>query len=632
MGMSIKKVFKFAVTTTLVLFICAAGFSIYTINNAPLEIFEDAVTRTEGKAQNTPITLERGSGTRVDLLRDYFLFSTGAGTFDQWYLELKKSVHKKNRNTIIFNKDISLPRPLLNECKRAYCFQKRLDFEKIPPIFWKGLIGIEDERFLLHKGIDPKSLARALIHDIMVMKLEQGGSTLTQQIVKNLFFTNEKRFSRKIKEMILAVYIESKFEKEKIIEAYLNEVIWGGKQGIKIKGLYAASLFYFSKKPDSIAPYEAAILISLLKGPNFYNPLGRDKRLRSRANLVYKKLALMNMFPPEEGELWTTKDWDKWIADLKNKQKDRPYRKNWWLSNNLDPSELGIYERYVLHSEITKIQKRITKKHKNKDIAVKVYIGDMKNLESNYFYYSKYERNWERAKSVERHTLGSTIKPLIYSLLVGLGSDMNDEVETGELAVKLKSGVWRPRESHKISEKFVTLKRALKLSYNRPIIRESLNRGMENVEKEMIKVFPDIKTPLEQYPAQLLGTVEVSLKRLFEIYRKFIIKDCKRSGESIVEMLSDPRETTIRKLVGKSFGELRFFGKTGTSNNGFDNWFIFYEGSRLGVIWVGLEGNRGGGDLKLYGGTTSFLIFKNFYLNSGKRFGEFMCKRSLLSH
>ena len=141
----------------------------------------------------------------------------------------------------------------------------------------------------------------------------------------------------------------------------------------------------------------------------------------------------------------------------------------------------------------------------------------------------------------------------------------------------------------------------------------------------MLKLFPNLNIPLEEYPAQLLGTVEITMEELFNIYRKFIIRDCTRDQQSVVKILSDPKETTIRRLVGEEFGNLRFFGKTGTSNNGFDNWFVFYEGTRLGVIWVGLEGDRSGKDLKLYGGTTSFKIFKDFYLNSGKRFGEFTC-------
>lgn len=632
MANSVKLALKATMILGALFFLFVVVFVAKTIFDAPLNIFDDIATTADDYSQEK-IVLLRGSGARLNQLENYFLFSNGKNQLEDWLEQNKKDVRKLNNKSVYIENDLKIPAPLKNDCPIVYCFQSRLRFENIPPIFWKGLIGIEDERFLSHQGIDFKSLLRAFIHDLKVMRLEQGGSTLTQQIVKNLFYSNEKKFSRKFKEMILAVYLESQYEKERILEAYFNEVIWGGKQGIKIKGLYAASLFYFSKKPDRISPYEAAILIALLKGPNFYNPLTREKRLRDRANLVYKKLVNMNLFPPEADENWDDRKWSTWINKLKNSQKGKPFRNNWWLSKNLEKGELGIYERYVLHSEIQKILTGINTKLEGRDIAVKAYFGDINKEDSTYFYYSKYERNWEKAKSEEKHILGSTIKPLIYSILVDLGSSMETEVETGTLELNLKSGVWKPREAHVIPEKFVTLNKALKLSYNRPLIREVISQSFHSVEEEMVKLFPDMKTPLAEYPAQLLGTVEVSLEQLYTIYKKFLIKECKKDeDESIAKILSNPKETTVRKLVGKEFGGLKFFHKTGTSNNGFDNWFIFYEGRRLGVIWVGLEGRREGKDLKLYGGTTSFRIFKNFYLFSGRRFGELECGEPLVTN
>lgn len=615
-----------------VFFLGILAFSAYTVVKAPIEIFENVVVKDEPDSLGTDkFYLETGTITNKSVLENYLLFSVYELGTEQWFKANSEKL-EINKNKVLIKDKIELPRPLNNECNLVYCFQKRIRFENIPPIFWKGLIGIEDERFLLHQGIDFKSLLRAFVHDVMVMRLEQGGSTLTQQIVKNLFYTNEKKFSRKIKEMIIAVYLESKFEKDAILQAYFNEVIWGGKQGIKIKGLYAASLFYFNKKPQEVSPYEAAILISLLKGPNFYNPLGKSERLRKRADLVFEKLVRMNLFPSSSGEKWEDSDWSNWLVGLKKRQKNKPFRSNWWLSKNLIKGELGIYERYVFHNSVRKTLKNIKERLPKKDIAVKAYFGDLKNKKQNYFYYSKYERNWERAEKEEKHTLGSTIKPLIYSMLIELGTKMDSEVETGPLTVKIKSGEWKPREAHKIAEPFISLSKALKLSYNRPLIRESINKGLDNVEKEMLKVFPSLILPLKEYPAQILGTVEVTMEELFNIYRKFIIRDCTRDKESVVKILSDPKQTTIRKLVGNEFGNLRFFGKTGTSNNGFDNWFVFYEGSRLGVLWVGLEGSRDEKDLKLYGGTTSFRIFKDFYLNSGKRFGEFNCSNLELTN
>lgn len=624
------KAFCFLIATAM---LAIGVFVAKTIIDAPLNIFEEFSKETKFTSDLKQPDFLPGSAVKIDQFKNYLLFSNERKNLKEWMEGNSKNIRKINSKQIVIEKKVDVPFPLNNDCQIVYCYQHRLGFENIPPIFWKGLIGIEDERFLLHKGVDFRSLLRALIHDIKVMRLEQGGSTLTQQIVKNLFYSNEKKFSRKIKEMILAVYLESKYEKEKILESYFNEVVWGGKQGIKIKGVFAASVFYFFKKPDKVEPYEAAILIALLKGPNYYNPLTRQERLRSRADLVYKKLVNMNLFPPENGEKWGDKKWKSWIEELKRKQKIKPYRNNWWLSQNIKKSELGLYEKYVLNSEVRDLLIKIKERLKKKDIAVKAYFGSLSDSTSRYFYYSKYERNWEKAKSVEKQTLGSTIKPLIYSYLVDLGSDMEKEVETGPLVLKLKSGEWKPREAHSIPEEWVTLRKSLQKSYNRPLIREVMNIGFEKVESEMKKWFPELKSPLAEYPSQLLGAVEISIDQLFSIYSDFIKKECGKNDEdNLVEMMSDPKETTVRKLVGRDFGGLKFFHKTGTSNNGFDNWFVFYEGDRLGVIWVGLEGSRNEKDLKLYGGTTSFKIFKNFYLQSGRRFGEMLCGESSLNN
>jgi penicillin-binding protein 1B len=196
----------------------------------------------------------------------------------------------------------------------------------------------------------------------------------------------------------------------------------------------------------------------------------------------------------------------------------------------------------------------------------------------------------------------------------------------------LKSGKWKPREAHKIADSEVTLKESLLLSYNRPVIRISDEIGFEKIEEEFLKFVPKLKKPLSEYPSQLLGAVELSVKELWSAYSQFIEKEClsindsnKKWEDTILYQMSDPETTTVRRLVGKQMGMQRFFGKTGTSNNGLDNWYVFFDGKYLGVIWVGLEGGRSGESLGLYGGTTSFRLYNSFMRNRGKRFSELSC-------
>ena len=145
--------------------------------------------------------------------------------------------HRTKSNINFVQKNIQLNYLLENNCVDINCYQSKMLFNRIPSTLWKGLMGIEDYRFLNHFGVDLFSIFRAIIVNLKSMKLKQGGSTITQQLVKNLYLSNEKTFLRKIKEAIISIYLEVNYSKENIIEAYFNEVYWGTFAGIKLKGL-----------------------------------------------------------------------------------------------------------------------------------------------------------------------------------------------------------------------------------------------------------------------------------------------------------------------------------------------------------------------------------------------------------
>lgn len=233
--------------------------------------------KIENAITDTPIILEDGSLVKNDELKSFYLFSGEKLNFEEFILENKQNTRiadsKELPGLLQINQNIEIKNVLKNDCKDVYCYQHYLTFDYIPSIFWKGLIAVEDQRYLEHFGIDFKSVFRAFVTNIRQHRFVQGGSTISQQLVKNIFLTNEKTFSRKLKEVVVSIYIENRYPKEKILEAYLNEIYWGALQGIRVKGVFAASLFYFGKKPIDITSYEGAILISLLKGPSFFHHL-----------------------------------------------------------------------------------------------------------------------------------------------------------------------------------------------------------------------------------------------------------------------------------------------------------------------------------------------------------------------
>ena len=258
------------------------GLFIYvktTLNETSIDLLEEKIQKSYDPYTTplSPIILDEGSLVKKEELQSFFLFTAEKNNFEEFMARSREggslSELRDISGILQVNQNIQFKNLLSNDCKELYCYQHYLPFEYIPSIFWKGLIGVEDQRYLDHFGVDLKSLFRAFVTNLKTLRYTQGGSTISQQLVKNLFFTNEKKFSRKIKEMIVSIYIETKFPKEKILEAYLNEVHWGALQGVKIKGVFAASLYYFGKKPADITSFEGAILIGLLKGPGYFHPL-----------------------------------------------------------------------------------------------------------------------------------------------------------------------------------------------------------------------------------------------------------------------------------------------------------------------------------------------------------------------
>lgn len=590
------------------------------------EVLTRSITKTEGNSSLAD-KLEAGSLVRSADLYTYLAFSA-----DDSLLFNESNRTTISKGIIAINEDLVLSPPFVNDCDELYCLQSRRPFREIPSMIWRGLIGIEDIRFLSHVGFDFKAIARAVVKDIMAFGFVEGGSTITQQLAKNLFLSSEKSIWRKLKELIVAVSIEVKFEKEEIIQAYLNEVYWGVLQGINVKGFHAASFLYFQKRPRDLEVYEATILVSLLKGPSFYHPIRNMERLKSRVSSVWKSLIDKNVIDSSEA-IWSDDQWSKWSEGLAKLEKkgERPLY-SWWLSTKIDNGPMEPFGKFVFIRGAESILAISKEKAPDTDLAVKAVVKSWseKTETKDYFqFYSKFERDRIIATTQERHQVGSTLKPLIYSELINLGYDLNSMVDTSEINLNLLSGKWSPQESHHVEEPEISIAEALRQSLNRPIIRLAKDVGFEKLEQKLLPKIPHLKTPLGQYPSQLLGAVEMSLEELALAYQGFFDEQCGEVGSGIINVLDDPNQTTIKRVVGKVMSQMRFFGKTGTTNGGRDNWFVFFDGRFISVIWVGQETERSGKSLPLYGSSTAFRILENYLLYRGKLFNDLHCVASL---
>jgi penicillin-binding protein 1B len=616
-----------------ILAIISSGYMYVVISELKLKIAETKISKS--KIIQTDSELEADSQIYKNQLESYLTF-TEEGISEPFLNErIENGDFEVNNNLISINKKTQLPKVEINQCERFRCVQFRKKFSEIPSSIWKGLLGTEDFRFLEHRGVDLFAIARAIVVDVIAMKFIQGGSTLTQQLVKNLFLTNEKKLSRKLKEMVYALYIENIMEKEEIITLYLNEVFWGSYQGIYLKGFHAASLAYFGKAPKFLNEFEATLLVSLLKGPNYYRPTKKIERLKNRTTAVFKRLQSLNLVTDSEQIFWSKARWQSFQSTFIKRNSEKDFYTYYLVSTNRE-SHLEPFEKLVLFSSMIKRKIVLKDRLNGADIGIKVLIANKSctgfDCEKIFTHYSKIEREKRRAMTEEFHQIGSLFKPIVYDSFIELGRSYDEEISTGPITLKLKSGDWSPKDYSKAKSTSVLLKTALQKSKNIPLIRVASEVGFDNLEKKLLPRIPKLQLPLAEYPAQLLGALELSVEEVFNTYNGFINDKCTQISdkslkfeETILHYMSVASETTISKLARNPLKSAYIFGKTGTTNHGLDNWYFAFDGKEVYVIWFGVESERNDHDLRISGATTSFMVFQDFINHRGKLISEILC-------
>lgn len=534
-------------------------------------------------------------------------------------------ISSRRKGKLNFTQDISFSGQTASSCE-FNCLHIKVNFDELSSLLWKGLVGIEDYRFFDHEGVDYKSILRAVLVDLKAMKIVQGGSTLTQQLVKNLFLTSEKKISRKLKELIYASYIEDKLSKDQIIMLYFNNVYWGSFQGIKLKGVQAASLAYFNKRASDLTSFESIILIGMLKGPYYYSPFKNLDRLKSRIDVVFKRLSQLKLIGAKSK--WSDKQWSNWHRILKVRNEGTSFRSFIQVKSN---SLLNIFEEFALYQSIAKVKKVMSSGFKGRDIGIKILLHSFEskdNKTKDFSFYSKTQRDLKAAISSEHHQVASILKPLIYNYFYINGMSPTDLVQTKKITLNLKSGNWSPKDSSRSSKEYVSLGEALRKSKNIPIVRLSQQAGFEKIQDHLLTYVPRLKLPLKEYPAQILGAVEMSMSEVKEMYKKFLTTNCIENlhNTKTVDILSDSKDSTLRKVATEKFKLLKIFAKTGTSNKAMDNWFIGFDSKELFIIWFGQETDKNNKRLIASGATSSFRVYQDFIFNRGKRINELICK------
>ncbi|MEO1245903.1 MAG: penicillin-binding protein 1B [Pseudomonadota bacterium] len=520
----------------------------------------------------------------------------------------------------------------------------------IPPLLIEALKAVEDRKFDRHHGLDLTAIVRAALVNLRHGEIRQGGSTLTQQLVKSYFLDGRKTFRRKFREAIMAVALELRYEKAALLHAYVNE-IYLGQQGTRaIHGFGLASEFYFAKRVNELAAHELALLVAIVKGPSFYDPRRQPERATERRNRVLDILAERGLldeqtaadarqqslgvtaragmalrYQPAYMDLVRAQLADDYSADDLATQGLRVF-------TNLDPTIQTTAERELAlglerlaetppsdaNLEETDAEVADASPLEGAVVVTRPQTGDVVALVGGG---DAVVSGFNRALDARR-PVGSLIKPLVYLAALESGeytlaSQLLDEA----LDVELPNGtVWSPQNFSLESHGEVSFVRALAESYNQATVRLGLDVGVEHVAALFERL--GLETAPAAYPSLLLGAVDLSPFEVAQLYNslanggdrvplravrsvtgadgqaltRYPLEIVPAAEPDAVYQLNQALVQAVERGTGRTAYRwlppgLTAAGKTGTSDDYKDSWFAGFTQDHLAVVWVGRDDN-----------------------------------------
>lgn len=511
-----------------------------------------------------------------------------------------------------------------------------ISIQQVPEDLIYAVLAAEDGRFYKHHGIDPLGILRALYTNLRHGAIRQGGSTLTQQLAKNYFLTPERTISRKMNEAILSVIIEAIYEKDEILEIYFNEIYLGQKGSVSINGVGEASSFYFDKPVKKLSLPEAATIAGLIKGPNHYSPYVDKSRCRDRRNMVLHAMHRKGWIT--DNKLKAALSAKVETAGFNLQEKKAPYFID-YLSRQIEtlyPTEvlnsmgLSIYTtldtqvqaaaELALEKGLTRLEKSIPalrRKKVEEKLQGAVIVVQPK---TGYILAMVGGRNYTASQfnriAQSRRQPGSAFKPLVY--LTGLeeftpASRLSNEPKT----YLINNKEWEPQNFSPSDEFNVSMRMALAKSYNLATVDLAMKTGLNKIVNTAVRFHFSI--PVKPYPSLALGAFEVIPLELARAYCVFAadgmlpyplsLKDVTDENAKLlkqkhmtIERLTSPAkafimssmlrsvadEGTARSLISRGIS-WPVAGKTGTTNNFRDAWFVGYTPDILALVWVGFD-------------------------------------------
>ena len=486
-----------------------------------------------------------------------------------------------------------------------------LRFEDLPDHLVYAVVSIEDRRFFNHFGLDPRGLMRAMWHNLSTGRFSQGGSTLTQQLAKNVFLTPNRTIKRKVQELLLAFWLEARLTKQDILALYFNRVYFGaGAYGVK-----AAAETYFNRPVQSLTRGEAAMLAGLLKAPSRYAPTRDPDAARQRALLVINAMRETGFYDTATAQEVAAEQ-----VMIVNRSSDAAhYAVDWTLGQLPDfvghpRSDLDVLTtidpiiQLAAEKAINRVLRDQGKARNAKQAAMVVMTpeGAIRAMVGG----RSYEKSpFNRAVLASRQP-GSAFKPIVYLAALEAGLSPDDQFIDQPTSV----GDWSPKNYNEKYHGPMTAEQSLARSINTVAVQISEQTGRKNSIDVARRL--GISSRMRPHPSIALGTFEVNLLELTTAYAHFanggrqtipyVINSVTTGGGAVLYErmassplpVSEPRHIgTLNKMLRTAVDQgtgraarikgLELAGKTGTSQNWRDAWFIGYSGSLVAGVWVG---------------------------------------------
>ena len=552
---------------------------------------------------------------------------------------------------------IDLDPPLIGSLQLgAYKDRISLRLHQMPELLLRALLAMEDRNFETHIGIDPKGIARAFWSNIRNGKAIQGGSTLTQQLVKNLFLSPERTITRKVTEALMALMMELRFSKGEILELYLNEIFLGQSGNRAVHGFALASEYYFGRSVNELKLHQTALLVGMIPAPSSYNPRRHPDRALIRRNIVLNKLAEVGAISRYTAETISQKPLDivehksastsefPTYMDYLHRQLRQYYSEEVLRTNGLKlytSLDVGIQRvaQNTLSNSLAKLEQRKNLPSgvlQGAIIVIDPRRGEILALVGDR---QKGYSGFNRAIDAQR-PIGSLVKPAVYLSALERPEkySLTTILDDSPITLQPKGGeIWSPQNYDKEFRGPLPLYQGLIKSYNLPTVRLGLDLGVDTVIDTMHRL--GIERDIANYPSTLLGANQHTPLEIAQMYQTI-----SNDGELIplrsIRSIQNHREETVArfsassqrvvdqdsaflidyalKMVvrqGTAAGLTRTFnpnlqlaGKTGTTDNFRDSWFAGYSENLLAVVWVGRDDNK---PIHLSGSSGAMWVWEN---------------------